>query len=62
MFCVKTLTQEDGSVLFEVNRMYSLDSYEPLKTFTTQEDAHNHVLKLIDEFKKTLADNSSNQT
>ena len=60
MFCVKTLTQEDGSVLFEVNRMYSLDSHEPLKTFSTQQDAHNHVLKLIEEFKQTLADNSSN--
>jgi hypothetical protein len=61
MFCVKTLTQEDGSVLFEVNRMHSLDNHEPLKTFFTQQDAHNHVLELIDEFKKTLTDNSSNQ-
>ena len=59
MFCVKTLTQEDGSVLFEVNKMLTIDNFEPLKSFTTQQDAHSYVLKLIEEFKQSLTDNSS---
>lgn len=54
MFVIKTITEQDGSILFEVNRMYSLDNHTPLKTFTNQQDAHNYVISLIEEFKNSL--------
>jgi len=55
MFVIKTLTKEDGSFLFEVNRMHSIDNHTPLKTFTNQQDAHNYVLNLIEDYKNSLS-------
>jgi len=54
MFCVKQITEEDGSLSFEVNKMLSIDSHQPMKKFTTKEEAHNYVLSLIEEFKNSL--------
>lgn len=59
MYCVKTIVSEDG-MQFEVNRMHSVDNFEPLKTFNNQKEAHEYVVKLIEEYKSTLFQSASN--
>lgn len=54
MFCVKQITEEDGSISYEVNKMLSFEDHQPVKKFTTREEAHNYVLSLIEEFKNSL--------
>lgn len=54
MFCVKQITEEDGSLSYEVNKMLSFEDHQPVKKFTTREEAHNYVLSLIEEFKNSL--------